>query len=182
MAVRGGGLASREVSEHRAWCVRALRRADRTAIIVRMRSAELMETYLLEVVAAGRLELIDELAMPDMVDEANQAFGGPAGRAGLVAHVKGFRKALDGLRLSVDRIVANDDEVMAWWSFAGVHVRPWLGRPPTGGEISGTVFSFFELVDGRVDRYRVWLHTVLDEPVVFDSSRPIVLHDRPVNI
>ena len=34
-----------------------------------------METYLTEVVEGGRLELIDELARPDMVDEANQAFG-----------------------------------------------------------------------------------------------------------
>ena len=53
--------------------------------------------------------------------------------------MKGFRRALGGLRLSVDRIVAGDDEVMAWWSFAGEHVGPWLDRTPTGRQISGTV-------------------------------------------
>ncbi len=88
--------------------------------------------------------------------------------------MKGFRRALDGLRVTIDRIVAGDDEVMAWWSFVGTHVAPWLGRTPTGAEISGTVFSFFDLVDGKVSRYRVWLHALLDEPVVFDSSRPVV--------
>ena len=136
-----------------------------------MTPAELMETYLVEVVVNGRLELIEQLARPNVVDEANQAFGGPPGRDGLVAHVKGFRRALEGLRLSIDRIVAGQDDVMAWWSFTGDHVGPWLGRAPTGRELSGTVFSFFDLDDGRISRYRVWLHAMFDEPAVFDSSR-----------
>jgi predicted ester cyclase len=109
-----------------------------------------------------------------MVDEANQAFGGPTGRDGLVAHVVGFRRNVGDLRLTIDRIVAGTDDVMAWWSFTGIHVGPRLGRTPTGQEISGTTFSFFDRVDGRISRYRVWLHAVLDEPVVFDSSRPVV--------
>lgn len=133
---------------------------------------QLMETYLLKVVGAGRIELIEELADPDMIDEANRAFGGPPGRAGLVAHVVGFRRSIGELRLSVDRIVAGADEVMGCWTFEGRHVGPWLGHAPTGDEISGTVFSFFDLVDGRIGRYRVWLCAMFDEPVVFDSSRP----------
>ena len=139
-----------------------------------MALAQLMETYLTEVVVHGRLELVDEIAQPDMVDEANQAFGGPPGRAGLVAHVKGFRRNVGDLALTIDRIVAGSDEVMAWWSFTGTHVGPWLGRTPTGKEISGTAFSFFDIVDGRISRYRVWLHAAFDEPVVFDSSRPVL--------
>lgn len=132
---------------------------------------QLMQTYLDEVCANGRLELIEELARPDMVDEANQAFGGPPGRDGLVAHVVGFRRNVADLALTIDRIVGGSDEVMAWWSFTGRHVGPWLGRAPTGREISGTVFSFFELAGGRIARYRVWLCANFDEPVVFDSSR-----------
>jgi predicted ester cyclase len=136
--------------------------------------AQLMETYLTEVVVGGRLALIDELAREDMVDEANQAFGGPPGRAGLVAHVVGFRRNVGDLALRVERIVAGPDEVMGWWSFTGTHDGPWLNRAPTGKPISGTAFSFFELIDGRISRYRVWLHADLDEVVVFDSSRPEV--------
>ncbi len=135
-------------------------------------SERLMRIYLEEVVVKGRLELIDELAHPDMVDEANQAFGGPAGRPGLVAHVQGFNRNIENLDLTVERIVANDDSVMAWWSFSGVHAGPWLGRPPTGQPIEVTVFSFFDLLDGRISRYRLWLHAGFDEPVVFDTSRP----------
>lgn len=132
----------------------------------------LMRTYLEEVVARGRLELIDELANADMVDEANQAFGGPPGRAGLVAHVKGFRRNIGGLQVTVERIVAGDAAVMAWWSFTGLHTGPWLGRPPTGTPIRGSVFSLFDLVDGRIGRYRLFLHAELPESVVLDTSRP----------
>lgn len=131
-----------------------------------------METYLRDVVADGRLDLIEELALPDMVDEANQAFGGPPGRAGLVAHVVGFRRNVGELAVTVERIVAGTDTVMAWWSFTGTHVGLWLNRPPTGKPISGTAFSFFDLRDGRISRYRIWLHALLDVPVVFNSSRP----------
>jgi predicted ester cyclase len=133
-----------------------------------------METYLRDVVADGRLDLIEELALPNMVDEANQAFGGPPGRAGLVAHVGGFRRNVGDLAVTVERIVAGTDTVMAWWPFTGTHVGPWLNRAPTGQPISGTAFSFFDLRDGRISRYRIWLHALLDEPVVFDSSRPDV--------
>lgn len=136
--------------------------------------AQLMETYLSDVVMGGRLELIDQIARHDMVDEANQAFGGPPGRAGLVAHVKGFRRNVGDLRLSIERIVAGSDDVMGWWTFTGTHVGPWLGLTPTGREVSGTAFSFFDLVDGQISRYRVWLHALFDEPVVFDSSRPVL--------
>ncbi len=131
-----------------------------------------METYLLEVGSKGRFELIPELALPDMVDEANRAFGGPPGRDGLIAHAKGFRRAFGDLEMRIDRIVAGDDEVMAWWSFTGTQTRRWLNRDPSGKPLSGTVFSFFELKDHRISRYRLWLCAMFDPPVVFDSTRP----------
>ena len=130
-----------------------------------------MRTYLEEVVAQGRLELVEELSNADMVDEANQAFGGPPGRAGLLAHVRDFRRNIGNLHITVDRIVAGDDAVMAWWSFAGLHTGSWLGRPPTGKPIRGTVFSLFDLVDGRISRYRLFLHAEFPESVVLDTSR-----------
>ncbi len=136
-----------------------------------MTPTQLMRTYLEEVVAQGRMELVEQLSNVDMVDEANQAFGGPPGRAGLIAHVKGFRRNIEDLQVTVDRIVASDDAVMAWWSFAGVHTGPWLGRPPTGKPLRGTVFSFFDLRDGRIGRYRLFLHAEFPESVVLDTSR-----------
>ena len=66
--------------------------------------------------------------------------------------------------------VGDDDTAMAWWSFTGVHVGPWLDRPPTGERIESTVFSFFDITDGQISRYSLWLHAGFDEPLIFDPS------------
>ena len=119
----------------------------------------------------GDLSVLEDIAQPDMVDEANLVFGGPAGREGLVQHVVGFRRAVADLEIKIKRIVPGDNEIMAWWSFGGTHVRPWLGREPSGKPISGNVFSFFDLRDGKISRYRLWLNAELaDESVSFDST------------
>ena len=134
---------------------------------------ETMITYLAEVGGERRYHLIDEIAREDMVDEANQAFGGPAGRAGLVAHVKGFHKNITETTSDVHGIVGGDDQVMAQWSFTGRHTGPWLGRAPTGQLISANVFSFFTLQDGLISRYRLWMCAEMDEVVIFDSSKAL---------
>jgi predicted ester cyclase len=133
-------------------------------------SKALMRTYLEEVVRNDRVELIDELAHSDVVDEANQAFGGPPGRAGLIAHVKGFGRNIGNAEVTVKRIVGDEHAVMAWWSFTGIHVGPWLGHAPTGRAITSTVFSFFDISDERISRYSLWLHAGFGEPVIFDST------------
>ena len=132
-----------------------------------------METYLIEVGQNGRLDLIETIAQPDMIDEANRAFGGPAGRDGLVAHVKTFRRQIGELKLEIKKIVGNEREVMAHWFFTGIHRGPWLGRKATGKGVSADVFSFFTLKGGLISHYRLWLYAMLDMPVIFDSSRPL---------
>jgi len=40
------------------------------------------------------------------------------------------------------------------------------------------VNDHFDLRDGRISRYRVWVHAAFDEPVVFDSSHPVLPNDE----
>lgn len=129
----------------------------------------LMHRFLTDVVAGGKLELLDELSLPDMIDEANELFDGPRGRAGLIAHVKGFRKNIADPTVSIQRIVGNDSEVMSWWEFEGKHVGPWLNLSPTHEMISATVFSFFSIENQRIKRYQLWLHANVNPPQVFDG-------------
>ena len=136
-----------------------------------MVSKTLMKTYLIEVGQKGRLDLIKTIAQPDMIDEANRAFGGPVGRDGLIAHVKTFRSQIGELNLEIKQIVGNKNEVMAHWFFTGIHKGPWLRREPTGKKVSADVFSFFTLRDGLISYYRLWLHAMIDGPVIFDLSR-----------
>ena len=134
------------------------------------RNAEVMRIYLERVARNGETDLIEELAHPDMIDEANAAFGGPPGRAGLVAHVTGFRKHIPDARMEIERIVADEHCAMAWWRFTGTHAGPWLGVPATGGPVSGTVVSLFEMRDGRIARYRLTLTADVDGLRTFDTS------------
>ena len=135
-------------------------------------SKKLMEIYLIEVGQNGRLDLIETIAQPDMIDEANRAFGGPVGRDGLITHVKTFRRQIGELKLEIKQIVGDENEVMAHWAFTGVHRGPWLGREATGKDVSAEVFSFFTLKEGLISYYRLWLYAMLDIPVIFDSSPP----------
>ena len=80
------------------------------------------------------------------------------------------KKNFRDVEVTIERIVGNDESVMAWWRFTGVHAGPWLGRAPTGERIEATVFSFFDLVAGRISRYRLWLHAGFEEPAIFDTS------------
>ena len=137
-----------------------------------MKPKKLMETYLIEIGQNGRLDLIKTIAHPDMIDEANRAFGGPHGRDGLIAHVKTFRQQITDLKLDIKKIVGNQNEVMAHWFFKGIHTGPWLGQGASGKEISADVFSFFTLKGGLISYYRLWLHANFDKPIIFDSSNP----------
>ena len=149
--------------------LRTLLRKDFTKLID---SKTLMETYLMEVGQNGRLDLIKTIAQPDMIDEANRAFGGPVGQDGLIAHVKAFRSHIGDLKLEIKQIVGNENEVMAHWFFTGIHRGAWLTLEATGKKVSANVFSFFTLKDGLISHYRLWLCAMIDGPVIFDSSRP----------
>ena len=46
-----------------------------------------------------------------------------------------------------------------------------LGGPPTNKSVRGSVFSFFEPVDGRISRYRLFLHAAFPDAVIVDTSR-----------
>ena len=127
---------------------------------------------MIEIAQNGRIDFIENIAHPDMIDEANRAFGGPDGRDGLKAHVKTFRRQIGKLKLEIKHIVGNENEVMAHWFFTGIHRGPWLKREATGKEVSADVFSFFTLKHGLISYYRLWLHAMIDGPVIFDSSCP----------
>ena len=136
-------------------------------------SEALMRTYLEQVTGRGRLDLIEGMAHPDMVDEANLAFGSRPGVAGLRAHVKGFRRNIHDLELTVQRIAGGRDSVIGWWSFRGRMVGPWLNRKPTHAPCSATVVSCFDLRDGKIARYRLYMLAELGaETVVLDTSAP----------
>lgn len=132
----------------------------------RERNEQIMRTYLEEVVANERLDLIPEIAGESMVDESAEA----SGRDELVAHVKGFHEVLTDHTITIRKIMATETEVMAWWTAEGTHVGDLLGVDPTGRRVAGHAFSFFSISDGRISRYRFFVMVDFEPPVYYDST------------
>jgi len=120
-------------------------------------TADVMRRYLTEVVGEGKLELLDEIAAPDMVDHTAVAAGWGTGRQGLVRHVTYFRETLPDLTVTIERLIASADEVVGIWRVAGSHAGPLFGYPPTGRRLEWTNASVFRVADGRITDYSgVW--------------------------
>ena len=121
------------------------------------RNAEVMRRYLTEVVAGGDLSVLSEIAAPDMVDHTAVAAGWGTGRDGLVRHVTYFRGTLSDLAVSVERIIASEDEVVGIWRVSGTHRGPLFGYPATGRPLEWSNASIFRLAEGRIVDYAgVW--------------------------
>ena len=119
--------------------------------MTQQRSEEVMRRYLTEVVAQGKLEVIDELAADDMVDHTQSI----PGKAGLVAHVTSFRERNKDVELTVERVIASDDEVVGIWTWRATHSTDMYAVPPTGGTLEVRVASIFRLRDGMLVDYEV---------------------------
>lgn len=120
-------------------------------------NAEVMRRYLTEVVGGGNLELLEEIAAPDMVDHTAVAAGWGTGRQGLVRHVTYFRQTLPGLTVTIERVIASADEVVGIWRVSGEHHGPLFGYPATGRTLEWTNASVFRVTDGRITDYSgVW--------------------------
>jgi steroid delta-isomerase-like uncharacterized protein len=121
------------------------------------RNAEVMRRYLTEVVAGGDLSVLTEIAAPDMVDHTAVAAGWGTGREGLVRHVTYFRGTLPDLVVSIERVIASEDEVVGIWRVSGTHRGPLFGYPATGRRLEWSNASIFRLADGRIVDYTgVW--------------------------
>jgi steroid delta-isomerase-like uncharacterized protein len=120
-------------------------------------NAELMRRYLEEVVGSGDLSVLGEIAAEDMVDHTAVAAGWGTGRQGLIKHVTYFRQTLPDLAVTVQRLIASDDEVVGIWRVSGTHRGHLFGYPATGRHLEWSNASIFKIADRKVIDYAgVW--------------------------
>jgi len=116
-----------------------------------------MRLYLTEVAQNGRIDLLEEIAAEDMVDHTAVAAGWGTGRAGLIKHVDYFRQCIADPEITVERVIASQDEVVGVWRVRGTHRAHMFGVPATGRTIEWTNASIFRVRDGRIIDYTgVW--------------------------
>jgi len=92
-----------------------------------------------EVMNAGRLDVIDELYVPELAARAR----------GWIAP---FRASFPDVHMEVVQLVAEGDAVATRFVCAGTHLGTWRGHPPSGRRFKVDEVYFFEFAGGRIAR------------------------------
>jgi predicted ester cyclase len=91
-----------------------------------------------EVVNQGRVELIDEVFAPEMVETAREWFGP-------------FRSSFPDVRMEIVELVAEEDRVVGRFLCSATHLGEWRGHAPTGRRFENVEeVYFFRVADGRI--------------------------------
>ncbi|MFO7965160.1 MAG: ester cyclase [Desulfobacterales bacterium] len=121
------------------------------------RCEEVMRLYLIDVGEKGNLDVLKDIAAEDMVDHTAVAAGWGKGRSGLEKHVSYFRRCIPDGKVTIERIIASENEVVGVWRVRGTHSDHLFGVPGTGKVIEWTNASIFRLKDGKIIDYTgVW--------------------------
>lgn len=102
-----------------------------------------------EVVSEGKLDLIDDLAAPD-VKNHNPMPGFAPGLEGVKQGIRVLREAFPDLEVDINDIIAEGDRVVSRHTVSGTHEGEFMGVPPTGKEIEWDAILIFRIVDGKI--------------------------------
>ncbi len=106
-----------------------------------------------EAVNSGNLSRLRDIVAPDAVDHdpaPNQGMG----PEGFIAYFTELRTAFPDLKIAVDHMVADDDNVAFAYTVTGTHDGPLMGFAPTGRKISARGMQITRFEDGmQVERW-----------------------------
>jgi predicted SnoaL-like aldol condensation-catalyzing enzyme len=94
------------------------------------------------------LSQLDEIMRDDYIQHNDIA---AQGKAGFVALFKQTFKSIPDFRYRINRLVAEDDIVVAYCTTTGTHTAgEWIGNPPRGGQLNFDVVDIFRVQDGKI--------------------------------
>ena len=108
---------------------------------------EVVRRLLMDCFSGGHIEVLDEVLSPDFEFEYPNL---PPGIDGLKAIVRKNNDSFKGWKFTMHDVLAVEDKVVVRWSAAGIHVKPFLGEPPTNKEVRLKGIAIYLLKDGRV--------------------------------
>jgi steroid delta-isomerase-like uncharacterized protein len=107
-------------------------------------------TRFAQVWAAGCLQIVDELAAPDIVVSYPFPPEPICGIEAFKAFLRQFVAALPDVTVAVDDMIAEGDKVAVRWTVRGTHDGPLLGLPATGRRVQVSGFAFYRIIGGKV--------------------------------
>lgn len=105
-------------------------------------------SFFREVMGAGNLDALDELAVDDYEDHVALP-GQGHGRAGLKRRVATIRAAFEP-RQRLHEVVVDADRVAVRWTLRGTHTGPFLGLPPSGKPVEFDGVDLYAMRGGRM--------------------------------
>lgn len=116
---------------------------------------EVVRRYYEEAFNEGRTDLLEELIAEDVVnhDPVSDDSLSPEearGFEGFVRHVEAAREGLPDATVTIEDMIAEDDEVLVRFTLEGTHEGRLFGFEPTGNRIEGSNMVLVRLEDGKI--------------------------------
>ncbi len=134
----------------------------------RRNAEELVRRWANEGVAAGRLEVFDELLHEDVRDLS----GGKesVGRATFKARASAVNAAFSNRSVNVEALLVEGDRLAWRWTLRGAHTGRFLDIDPTGIEIALAGVNFQRMADGRVIEHYTLVDVAALERVLREAA------------
>lgn len=102
-----------------------------------------------EIVNSGELDRIGEVFAEDVVDHDPAPDQGP-GAEGIKQFHQALRTAFPDLSVTVDHLVADDDNVVIAYTVSGTHDGEFEGVAPTGNKVKARAVQVARFEDGMI--------------------------------
>jgi predicted ester cyclase len=107
----------------------------------------------LEVFEQGRLEVVDEICGPDIIEHGTPPPGIPQGREGIKAIASALRKGFPDIKFTIDHQIAEGDFVASYLTVSGTHKGEIFGMPATGKHATWAEAHFVKLINGKMTEH-----------------------------
>ena len=102
-----------------------------------------------EMFGDARLELVDELTTPDVIDHGAPP-DGTRGREALKGTIRWIHSGFDDVAYEVKDAFASDDKVVIRCTVRGTNTREWMGHQPTGKSFLAEHIHIYRLEGNRI--------------------------------
>ena len=106
-----------------------------------------------EVFEQGRLQVVDEICAPEVIEHGDLPPGIPAGREGIKAIASALRKGFPDIKYSIDLQLAEGDLVASYATVTGTHKGEIFGMPATNKHAKWAETHFVKIVNGKMTEH-----------------------------
>jgi steroid delta-isomerase-like uncharacterized protein len=97
-----------------------------------------------------KFEVINEIVSPSHALQAPNVSGSAVGPEAYKRQITLFLAGYPDLRFTIEDTVAENDKVVACWTFSGTHKGDFVGVPPTNKKISVDGMTIHHIAGGKI--------------------------------